>query len=62
MQIYEIIANLFILSVSLCLLTMAAFFFFVTGDVTLERFVDDEKVRYVIIVSTLLVAVILILM
>lgn len=61
MQIYEIIANLFILSISLCLLTMAAFFFFVTGDVTLERFVDDEKVRYVIIASALIVAIILLI-
>ena len=61
MQIYEIIANLFILAVSLCLLTVAAFFFIVTGDVTLERFVDDDKVRYVIIASALIVAIIILI-
>jgi hypothetical protein len=60
MQIYELIANLFILAISLCLFTVTAFFFYVTGDVTLDKLGVDENIRYIII-TCVLIAVIIIL-
>ena len=60
MQIYELIANLFILAVSLCLITVTAFFFFVTGDVMLDKLGIDENIRYIII-SCLFIVVIIVL-
>lgn len=59
MQIYEIIANLFILAVSLCMITVTAFLAFVTGDVVLDRYEVDERVRYIIIACVLILAIII---
>ena len=59
MQIYEFIANTFILAISLCIMAVSTFFFFVTGDVTLERVGVAENVRYMIIFCTLLIVIIL---
>tara|TARA_Y100000310_G_scaffold92773_1_gene90400 strand:- start:62 stop:247 length:186 start_codon:yes stop_codon:yes gene_type:complete len=59
MQIYEFIANTFILAISLCIMAVSTFFFFVTGDVTLERVGINENVRYIIIFISLALIIIL---
>ena len=61
MQIYELIANLFILAVSLCMIDVTAFLAFVTGDVVLDRYEVDERLRYIII-ACVLIFVIIVLM
>ena len=59
MQIYEFIANMFIMAISLCIMAISTFFFFVTGDVTLERVGINENVRYMIIFISLVLIIIL---
>ena len=59
MQIYEFIANMFIMAISLCIMAVSTFFFFVTGDVTLERVGVAENVRYMIIFISLVLIIIL---
>ena len=61
MQIYELIANLFILAVSLGLLTVTAFFFYVIGDVTLDKLGVDEHLRYIIITCVLIFVIIVLI-
>jgi len=61
MQIYEFIANLFILAVSLCMITVTAFLAFVTGDVVLDRYEVDERVRYIIIACIFIIVIIVLI-
>ena len=60
MQIYEFIANTFILAVSLFIVALSAFLLFITCDVILERYDLDERMRYALIAAILLVVIILI--
>ena len=61
MQIYELIANLFILAVSLCMIAVTAFLAFVTGDVVLDRYEVDERLRYIIIACVLIFVIIVLI-
>jgi len=60
MQIYEIIANLFILSVSMAGISISSFLIYITGDVILEKIGIDGYIRAALIAVVIITLTILI--
>lgn len=60
MQIYEIIANLFILSVSMVGISISSFLIYITGDVILEKIGIDGYTRAALIAIVIITLTILI--
>jgi|TARA_Y100000401_G_C8295191_1_gene210950 hypothetical protein len=60
MQIYEIIANLFIFAVSFLFSSIGAFLFFIVGDALIEDVNVNKRTRYIIIIVFIIVMVALI--
>jgi len=60
MQIYEIIANLFIFSISLAVIACASFILFIAGDVVLERRGIEEGPRQLAVGALILLVILLI--
>lgn len=60
MQIYEIIANLFVLSVSMVGISISSFLIYITGDVILEKIGIDGYTRAALIAIVIITLTILI--
>ena len=60
MLIYEIIANLFILSISLVMIACSSFILFIAGDVAFERAGIEEGPRQLVVGALILIVIIII--
>jgi|TARA_R100000482_G_C5128843_1_gene150540 hypothetical protein len=60
MQIYEIIANLFMFALSFFFSAIGAFLFFIVGDALLEEVNINKGTRYIIIFCFIVIVIALI--